>query len=111
MLWIDIILLPIRIRLMPIQIWILILPQDLQMLENKKNFVDFYAAMPIYAVVSFSHCHRCHTFQYSGQYIEIFWKKYSLALHLVKIDSIQDTIWIRTRQKTMPIWQDTDQQH
>jgi hypothetical protein len=38
---------------MPIQIWILILPQALQMLENMKNFVDFYAAMPIYAVVSF----------------------------------------------------------
>jgi hypothetical protein len=95
---------------MPIQIWILILPQALQMLENKKNIVDFYAAMPIYAV-SFSHCHRCHTFQYSGQYINIFWKKYRLALHLVEMGSIQDTIWIRTRQKMKPIRQHTDQQH
>jgi hypothetical protein len=67
--------------------------------------------MPIYAVASFSHCHRCHTFQYSGQYIDIFWKKYSLALHLVEIDSIQDMICIRTRQKMMSIRQDTDQQH
>jgi hypothetical protein len=34
--------------------------------------------------------HRCHNFQYFKQHTEIYWKKYSLSLHLVETDTGPD---------------------
>jgi hypothetical protein len=41
----------------------------------------------------------CHNFQYFGKYIAIFWRKYSLAVHLVEIntDPDPDRPWIPIR--------------
>ena len=40
-------------------------------------------------------CNRCHNFQYCGQYIAIFWKKYSLVYLYIWLKWIR----IRIRQK------------
>ncbi len=43
--------------------------------------------MTVYIVLSFSSAPKVSYFQYFKQFIEIFWKKYSLALRLVEMDT------------------------
>jgi hypothetical protein len=76
--------------LMPIQIRIWILHLVLPMLENQKLFY-FYSQQCQFTLVYLSHQRqRGHHFQYFEQYLEIFWKQFNLALHLVEMDTYPD---------------------
>ncbi len=89
-LWIGIVLMPIRSRnrlfiLMPIRIRIL--PQVLHMLENL-NFFLYNSLQCQFALFWLFHqCHRWHNFLYFGQPILV---KCSISLHRLEMDTDPD---------------------
>ncbi len=87
-LWILIVLVPIRIR-----IW----------LGNSGFFYSQHCHLTLFC---FSHqCHMCHTFQYFGQPIEIFWKKYGIGYLYIwlKLIQIRIRLWVR-QSDADPTW-------
>ncbi len=53
----------------------------------RTNFLTFIpSSASLYYFSFLVKRHRCQNFQYFGQSIDIFWKKYILALHLVEMD-------------------------
>ncbi len=50
-----------------------------------------FTAVPVFTLVYLSHQRqRSHNFLYFEQYVENFWKKYNLALHLVEMNADPD---------------------
>jgi hypothetical protein len=74
----------IGIVLMSIRILLTILMmKKIRILNQIKFLLLSFKAVPVYIFFYLSRQrHRCYNFQYFRHYIEIFWKKYSLALHL-----------------------------
>jgi hypothetical protein len=57
-------------------------------------------------------CYKCQNFQYFGQYFELFWERFTLALHLVLVDKDLIRICLGSGfAKMMPIRPDPDPQH
>jgi hypothetical protein len=74
--------------------------RSLMKVENETQYFDFSSHYIVFSFSAASYS-RFHHFHYFGQYIEDFWKKYCLAVHLVQMDTYQDqqaldaSIWIR----------------
>ncbi len=103
LLWVGNVLLRIRIRirlsvLMSIRIRIGSYPRfygTVHIIEIKKFFFTFIhsrASLPVYTILTFFSAYRvpgrCQ--KYFGRYIKFSGKKYSLALHLMEIDTDPD---------------------
>jgi hypothetical protein len=57
-------------------------------LAGKSKFFFFYSQQC--KVTLFFSRHWCNNFHYFGKHLEIFWKKYSSALHQAKMDTDPD---------------------
>ncbi len=71
--------------LKPIKNWIRILQQVLHIMENLKKIWLSFTAYPVYTVILVSVIDVI--ILHFVQYIEIFWKKYSLAIILVEMEA------------------------
>jgi len=59
------------------------------MFENQKFVWLLLYSQQCLSTLFYLSRQRHSRFQYSGQYIEIFWKKYSLALYLEEMDTVR----------------------
>ncbi len=67
---------------------------------------NWLSAVSVYILFYYSCQHqRCQNFQYFRQYTIIFWEKYSLALHLVEMDTDPDRQTLDT-YPDLPKWPD-----